>query len=46
MHDPEPFYAECPHCDRHEFRDEDDWFEHVSMCEWEQEQDQLRDEEE
>ncbi|HBO5920154.1 TPA: hypothetical protein L4657_006096 [Pseudomonas aeruginosa] len=46
MHDPEPFYADCPHCDRHEFRDEDDWFEHVSTCEWEQEQDRLRDEEE
>ncbi|MBA1194863.1 hypothetical protein G7007_18725 [Pseudomonas entomophila] len=40
------FYADCPHCDRCEFVDEDDWFEHVSMCEWEQEQDRLRDEEE
>ncbi|MER0549753.1 hypothetical protein AAA536_16085 [Pseudomonas aeruginosa] len=44
MPDDEPFCADCPHCDRHEFRDEDDWFEHVSMCEWEQ--DRLRDEEE
>lgn len=40
------FHADCPHCNRDEFIDEDDWLEHVSMCEWEQEQDRLRDEEE
>ncbi|WP_298727454.1 hypothetical protein [uncultured Pseudomonas sp.] len=40
------FTADCPHCDRYEFADEDAWFEHASMCEWEQEQDALRDEEE
>ena len=40
------FHADCPHCDRDEFIDEDDWFEHVSMCEWEQEKDRERDEEE
>ncbi|MBU1330889.1 MAG: hypothetical protein KJ884_02060 [Gammaproteobacteria bacterium] len=40
------FYAECPHCERHEFSDEDAWFEHVSMCEWEQQRDLEREEEE
>jgi hypothetical protein len=40
------FHSDCPHCDRYEFVDEDDWFEHVSMCEWEQDQDRQRDEEE
>ena len=26
------FMADCPHCDE-PFYDEDDWFEHVSCCE-------------
>lgn len=39
------FQGYCPHCDRHEFSDEDEWFEHVSMCEWEQEQEHPREEE-
>lgn len=37
--DEETFEAECQHCGRTSFHDEDDWFEHVSMCEWEQQQD-------
>lgn len=40
------FMAECPHCERLEFADENAWFEHVSTCEWEQQQDSLREEEE
>ncbi len=44
--DEEKFYADCPHCSQDEFDDADDWFEHVSWCEWEQEQDRLREEEE
>jgi hypothetical protein len=43
--DNDDFYADCPHCDRHEFRDEDHWFEHVSTCEWEQQQADLHEEE-
>lgn len=39
------FHADCPHCDRYEFVDEDEWFEHVSMCEWEQQQNDLDEEE-
>lgn len=39
------FQADCPHCNRDEFFDEDDWFEHVSMCEWEQQQAALDEEE-
>lgn len=42
----EAFCADCPHCDRYEFRDEDAWFYHVSMCEFEQQQDREREEEE
>lgn len=41
-----PFYADCPHCERTEFNDEDDWFYHVSMCEFEQQERDLEDEEE
>lgn len=41
MTEEELFYSDCPHCERHEFRDADDFFEHVSMCEWEQQQDCL-----
>lgn len=45
MHDDDaPFYADCPHCARYEFRDEDAWFEHVSECEWEQQQAALEEE--
>lgn len=33
-----PLFADCPHCNRYEFRDEDDWFEHVSECQYEQHQ--------
>ncbi|PTQ70394.1 hypothetical protein [Pseudomonas sp. GV071] len=33
-----PNVMDCPHCKRDEFNDEDDWFEHVSCCQWEQEQ--------
>lgn len=39
------FHADCPHCERDEFIDEDDWFEHVSMCEWDQQQRALDEEE-
>lgn len=39
--EPEPFYADCPHCERTEFTDEDYYFEHVSMCEWENQNDAL-----
>lgn len=40
------FYAYCPHCERDEFRDSDEHHEHVSMCEWEQDQKREREEEE
>lgn len=42
----EAFCADCPHCARYEFADEDAWFFHVSMCEFEQQQDRDREEEE
>lgn len=35
----DPFYADCPHCERTEFSDEDDFFYHVSMCTFDQERD-------
>lgn len=41
-----PFMAPCPTCDRDYWHDEDAWFYHVSMCEYEQEQDRQREEEE
>ena len=31
-----PNVMDCPRCGRDEFNDEDDWFEHVSCCQWEQ----------
>lgn len=40
---PEPFYADCPHCGREEFADEDEWFEHVSCCEWEKSLEDMND---
>lgn len=40
------FYADCPHCERFEFRDEDDYFYHASMCEYDQQQADLEGEEE
>ncbi|HBO6064774.1 hypothetical protein [Pseudomonas aeruginosa] len=43
MLDDNPFYADCPHCDRFEFKDEDDYFEHVCWCQHDQEQKELED---
>ncbi|WP_414863679.1 hypothetical protein [Pseudomonas chlororaphis] len=39
------FQAGCPYCERLGFADEDEFFYHVSMCEWEQQQDKLQEEE-
>lgn len=40
------FAGYCPHCERTEFRDDEDFFYHVSMCEWEQRCSEADDEEE
>lgn len=44
--DENAFYSDCPHCDRNRFQDGDDWFEHVSMCGFEQVQERVGEEEE
>lgn len=44
--DDEEFVGYYPHCERIEFRDDEDFFYHVSMCEWEQHRDAADDWEE